>query len=167
MNRFDVALSIGSLSKEVKGAAFKNAVAKIPTDFLELTVSQLEKIFKPTELERVIKNSFWDEYLRAKMLDSKMDLKRVYGPNCTYTHWYVNILGNPIKLLWILAPMNDLKPEILKLKHSILEGAREILDLPICDENGSFNYKVMDAKYNLFKTLLDLDESCRYNSGAA
>jgi|GEM_PF-3572735 len=165
MNRFDSALSIESLALQIKGAAFKSAIRKIPREFIKQELKDLELMASPTDLDRLIKQSFWDEYQRSKGIDKKMELKNVYEDNCSYTHWYSNILGNPLKLAWILSPLNELMSSLAPLKFQILNGARKILDLPISDENGVLDYKIIEAKINIFKCLLEIDESCRYKPG--
>lgn len=165
MNRFDSVLSMETLASQVKGSALKSAIKNIPKQLINLSLIDLEKSFIPTDLDRIIKNDFWSEYQRARAVNKKMDLNNVYKENCSYTHWYSNIIGNPMRLLWILSPLNELTSEITSIKYLILSGAKEILDLPISDENGTLDYKVMEAKFNIFRALLDIGEVCRYNSG--
>ncbi|MDA9189508.1 hypothetical protein N9O57_00860 [bacterium] len=167
MNRYSSILSIKALSREVKGAAFKNAVTKISIESLVISPNDLNKLISYTKLDERLKDAFWNEYSRAKEINEKMDLKNVYGELCSYTHWHTNILGNELKLLWILSPIRELSSEILSLKYSILREMKRILDIPISDKNGVFDYQIMEAKFNIFKSLLDVDKSCSYNSTGA
>jgi hypothetical protein len=55
---------------------------------------------------------------------------------CSYQHWYHNILNNPIKLAWLLCPIQDYEQSLKPLLVQIAERYNEILNLDIYDEKG-------------------------------
>lgn len=164
IGRYDIAITPQTLAEQVKGAGFKNAVRNIPSELFKTSELQLEVQIRPTEMDYQIKESFWMEYQRARRMGRKMEIKNIFGPICTYTHFYNNILQRPPKLAWVLSPINGPLYGLPGFQDLIFERIFEILKTDICYKNGRPNCKIIDAQIKLFEILTEhMMPSSRYN----
>jgi len=154
ISRYDTAISPETLAEQVKGAGFKNAVAKVPPHLFKLPEDLLETQLNPTAMDYEIKKAFWLEYQIAKTKNLKIDIGNVYKPICTYTHFYNNILNRPPKLAWILAPVSRVLYSLERFEDLILRNIFEILRMKNSYRNGGLNTRVASAQIKVFEVLM-------------
>ncbi len=155
IGRFDTAITPRSLAEQVKGAAFKNAVMKVPEELFKKTEEQFCSLVSLTPMDYRIKESFWQEYARARLSSRKMDTKNIYGHICTYTHFYNNLLHNPNKLAWILSPIRGIPESLDSFKSLILNTIHELLMTENHYKNGRLNLGLIKEKIHIFRILTE------------
>ena len=91
----------------LKGVALKAALDR-SVKYMSLSINELESKVHLTEMDYFIKNAFWNEIRKYDAgLVNELEPKQVYTGLCTYTHWFNNILGNPLKFAWLLSPVTE------------------------------------------------------------
>lgn len=131
-----------TLVEMVSSRAFKNAVKRVPEKCWGYRGQELTTMVRPTETDKALKGAFWNEIrLACALTGNQVDITRVYAGLCTYTHFYNNILGNPLKLAWLLAPSLDLKVAARSLLLPAMDRLHKLLELDIIKPNGQIDTK--------------------------
>lgn len=152
LNGYEPLICPQALAKKVKGSALSNSVAKAPKEILELSREELEFRFRPTNVDIILKQNFWLEILKRFNRPDKIDPKIIYEGVCSYTHWYNNFLGNPLRLAWLLSSGKNIDGLIEMHRILALEKIREIL-LKNISEDQKLNYRLIEAKIKIFGAL--------------
>jgi len=140
-----------SLVRLVKGSAFRSAVNRVPLAVWSLSEQDLVDKLRLSDTDSALKGAFWNEFrLMFAHSSQELELSRVYGGICTYTHFYNNILGHPEKLAWLLSPCVDLEIAARSLIMPALSRLRDLLEISIYQENGKVD---PDAVKILLQTL--------------
>lgn len=145
------------IAERVKGAAFKNAVAKVPDSLLKTSLCDLERTFVPTNTEIELKSRFWSIVVRSGSVE-KLDPKEIYRNVCTYTHWYNGILQSSLKLCWLLKPSEQIKELALVELNDWIHSAKQILSLEETADNGGINTSIVRSKIRVFEIILRMKE---------
>lgn len=98
-------MTLRQISKQVKGRAVPNAIEKLIKNPTGFGVTRLFDKAKPSLVEFAIKVNFNRLQRIAKITNSRIPVKAIYGGICTYTHFY-SILQNRYKLDWMLSRMH-------------------------------------------------------------
>lgn len=96
-----------------------------------------------TSTDYRIRERMWN--LLAKIgYDRKIKSSELHKGICSYTNFYNNILSNPVKVAWLFAPLKDLDAKMQIHKSVLISKLKDILELPIRNENGKFSYRNID-----------------------
>jgi hypothetical protein len=120
----------------------KQTILTIPPDWLTCPEDQLERIVNPTEIDRELRITFWEEFQMAQDSAQPVKLGRVYGKVCTKEYFHMMITGNPKRIAYMIRPPRDY---MLQMKSLLALGMRrfeEILQLPI-KENDKVNTRLI------------------------
>ncbi len=149
-------LNVSDLGELVEGVAFKNALKKVPQNLLKIGTDELEKKISPTVTDYFLKNALWNEIRKAVCFDQKILPEHVYTGLCTYTHWFNNILNNPVKLAWMVSPCMDISYGVREVRHWLLGSLHKVFTTKIVDSNGNPNINVIRELVKAGKYLFDV-----------
>jgi hypothetical protein len=132
-------------------------IKEIPPELFQLEPKELEKLTPKKEFtltDSRLRTAFWIEYGRSQEVMKNMRMDNVYGGICTAPYFYQTVLLDKVRLAYILQPPTNYNIAMEEALHLGVDRLREILDLPIIDENGKPNPKVADV---ILKTVQMLD----------
>ena len=134
--------------------AIRELYAKHP-EYLEMNERELRFLLKPDERTETVRLCFWEEYHRAQLKGSRMEIRNfidpVMAPVVFYKYWTKD-LG---KVAWMLTPIAS---HMMSLKASLDRGrdtVGKILRMDIFDKQG--NIKPREA--TLFLKVYELVEN--------
>lgn len=117
-------------------------ISKVPLELLQLSEHELDKKLDPDAMTSRLRISFWLEYDRAQVTQSKMRISSVYSPVCSKQYWCTNILSSQERLAWILCPPGDY---ILAMREVLMQGTKVIRKIimakNVVDDDGNLNPK--------------------------
>jgi len=151
------ALPIGpdEILQWVEGAAFHKAVLNVPGTYWQLDESVLLQTFKPTTIDILLKNSFWNELRKAVHFGHFVDPENVYGGICSYQHWWTGILRKPERLAWLLLPLQDISIPNQVLASTAMERVLEVLGSSCVDrESGEVDWKRAQFAFSVVGKIL-------------
>lgn len=127
----------------------KEKLDKIPSEYLGMDLSQLEEMANPTQLDRMLRKSFWKEVERVtSKLGEVLRPVNIYTGICTRENFHY-VLLNPAKFAFLLNPPRSYEKNITHIMEQGVEKLITVLDAKLVYSNGH-----MDAKAT--KTLLDV-----------
>lgn len=119
------------------GRSLKTALARIPTMLFTLPLYNLEQSAKPTDVDHFIKEQFWELVLgRPIKFRKKYRVSELYSDICTYTHFYNNILGNPVKFAWVLRAKFNQSTDFKYTNQRLLRQIEQCIENPIRNKRG-------------------------------
>jgi hypothetical protein len=122
-------------------------------DLLILPERKLKKKVDPQPLDDMIRLRFWQEYDRAQMVGGKMMLKDIIRGICSVDYFQEHTCKDPGKLAWLILPLAGYITRMESSLYIALDEMEDILRLPILDENGIPNTKLIAEKVKLFQLL--------------
>lgn len=124
-------------------------LAKIPPEYFEMELSQLEREVEPTQVEMMLRRAFWVEVRRVSTeKGTVIKPVNIYSGICTKENFAL-VTGNPKKLTYLLTPPRTYEQNVNHLIDRGMEKLMSVLDAKLVYSNGH-----MDAKAT--KTLLDV-----------
>jgi hypothetical protein len=144
---FEVVMQVAPMSVTEKARA-------IPEEILEMPTVVLEKKFNLTDrlILKRLRTTFWMELDRAHANGAKFLLKSVYEGFCERQYFTKKVLGNSYALAYMLRRHGGYEAILEEMLIHGLEVQREILDLPIVDEEGRIDMKVLDIKNKIIES---------------
>jgi hypothetical protein len=121
----------------------KRVALDIPPDMLAQTPQQLRRKLNPNDMDEQLRLAFWDEYFLAMDNSRMIRMDAVYGRVCSREHFYKNIVGNADRFLWILQPPEEYMLKMRGLLEIGLNRFAEILQLPIVNDRGAADTKLI------------------------
>ena len=130
------------------GRSLKTAARVIDDSLFRVALTDLEEMVRPTAVDFLIKSSFWRQGCSAAAGRSpkKVPISNLYSEICTYTHFWTNIINNPIKFAWILRQPFGLKHECEYTLSRLFDQIRAAIERPLVDKNG----QVLASEVRLF-----------------
>lgn len=125
---------------------------KMP-ELFTLTERQLKRRLDPDPVEARIRLRFWDEYARAQDKGRRLFLADCIRGICSNDYWKYNIHGRPEKIAWIITPPVDYITNMQELLYLGLEEFREILTLPIVNDMGKADSRLIAQKVKIVELL--------------
>lgn len=122
-----------------------NHFSKIPQNLMDIEECKLKQLAHPTELEEMLRESFWREIRRVSMdLKDQVRPVNIYGGICTKIHFYT-VLGTPEKAALILRcpPSHKEKSEYIISKGTA--KLMEVLEGKVLYPNGHIDAKATKA----------------------
>lgn len=113
----------------------KRNVEALDPRHIACSEKEIRKTLEPTQLDEMLRLSFWDEYTVAVDAGRKMDMSHIYGRICSKEMFY-NVVATPLRLAFMLHPPVEYTykmRDLLELGHIRM---REILELPIKNSKG-------------------------------
>lgn len=141
------------ISREARNVYFEHP------EYFGLSERELAKVIRekkdlrPCATVNRIRLKMWEEYDRAQMTNTDMDLVRVYGAICA-KETFASLMKVAYNIAWILCPPTDY---LVMMEESLLFGIeqiRDILDLEIV-AHGQVNARLAELKV---KIVMMLDE---------
>lgn len=99
------------------------AIKKIPEELLNCPPEDL----KPTEMDKVLRVSFWAEYENSEKQKRAFLIVNVLENICTKTNFYLAIVKRPERLAYIIRPFVSYNIQLNKLHDLGLKRLEEIL----------------------------------------
>ena len=132
--------------------AYKKRPDLFSMDERTLTRTLKEEGYPPTDTDRQLRCSFWNEYDRAQDDNRMMDSGALYRGICLEQYLY-EYLKHARKVAWLVCyPSN--REALLDDGHRIgLQRMLEILEVPLFDSKGAFNSKVAELQAKVFLML--------------
>jgi hypothetical protein len=126
--------------------AVREAVLRLPEEYLIMTENQLKKEAKPTRTDYALRVSFWREFDKIFWRDGKRKIVslHVYAGICTDTYFYDRFLKNPRKVAWLVRPQQTYAKEMEAILARVTERLWEIVDIPIRDRKGNVSSRNAD-----------------------
>lgn len=119
--------------------------------YLPRTEEELRKEIKPDFELNCLRTRFWEEYWLARSQARLMDLENITRGVCS-PEFLISIV-NTKALAWLLCPPKEFN---VLLKESVTYGVaklRNILNLPLVDEDGDVDHKSVKLVLDAYKTL--------------
>lgn len=128
-------------------------VAEVPTELLTMTEAELTDLTprrKFTVVDYRLKHTFWKEYERASAHLIPMNMSNVVAGVCNKTTFTSKVLGDPVRLAFLLQPPTDYKVALEETLTTLVDKLRQVADLPVHDEDGNPNYKNIELILKAF-----------------
>lgn len=143
--------SIG-YSSLIKSASLAKAVLNTPNVYWMLSLDQILNHYTPSAVDVQIKHRFWvhintGNYLRP------IKLADLLNGICTQTNFYNHFKSNPYKVVWLFSFDEEIKYSRWPLRGPLYKKISEILELKICDENGTAISKNIAQILNAFQLI--------------
>ena len=125
-----------------------DAVKALPVDLLEMSEKELRKLVKPSEVDELLRVSFWNEYKRAQSHGEQMRAINIYTDICTKLTFYRKVRDKEV-LAFIVCPARHeltVQQEMLALSYRKM---REILVMPAFEYVYSKDGKRVGKKVNV------------------
>jgi hypothetical protein len=132
--------------------SMQHAMDSLPKEYMLLSERQLRKEVEPDFKLDQMRVSFWIEYQRAQLTNTRINLATVYANICASSTFHEHVIAIPKHLAWLLTPPTEW-----------ISGMRAILDRGmavmydavnaknIFDEDGNVNPKVLNAVTRVIK----------------
>jgi hypothetical protein len=125
-------------------------------DEQELYKEMRIKRHTPSASDNRIRLKFWMEYDECRMNYNKyMNVKRIAAGTANYEFFILHYLKNCYLVAWMLMPPVNYKDRMIESLDFGLDQMREILNLPLQDEEGNLDHKLAAMKITIFKMLDD------------
>ena len=138
-----------------KSKALTNAIQKVPGELWLEKSSELLKLAKPTKVDRQIKERLLDLVLNEKT-NEPLQLSELYNGICTYTNFYNHLLSNPKKIVWLFDLTREVSEVYGSIKFQLSRKLRQIIELPIQNNNGRICHKNIEAIIRLTALVYDV-----------
>jgi hypothetical protein len=149
--------AIGDLLLLFSSRALNSAIERVPTPFWTLPMFELEKAAHPTELERLLRISLWEQIKNAITTGRKIRPVDIYGKFCTAPYFYQGILRRPDKVAFLFhSPFPAMKEQLRMVVPFAIERLKEILSHPVKDRWGKINQERIDRALQAIQMLRDL-----------
>lgn len=108
---------------------------------------------KPDRGMYQLRIAFWDEFDRAGRLKlDVMDSYRIYDGVCSMNR-FKSLINDPLKLAWLLHPPMSYTLVLREISEMALHRQLEAMCLPIKDDKGRVNVKLIEAQLKIFQHL--------------
>lgn len=114
----------------------------------------LEQLGKPSNLDILLRESFWNEYDRAQAEGGRMVPAKVYTGICL-KETYQRCVRNPSRLAYLVCRPLNRTASLQAAYHRGMECVQRIFDLPLYDGEGKLNLKVAELQLKTFN-LVDI-----------
>ena len=127
----------------------------------EMSESELYKEMRrnkhtPSVSDNRIRLKFWMEYDECiTNYNRAMNLKRIAAGTTSYEYFIIHFLKNCYRVAWMLMPPANYKSRMVEALDFGLDQMREILNLPLLDDDGKLDHKLAAMKITIFKMLDD------------
>lgn len=130
----------------------QRAILGIPEDILMMNEEELEKKFKPTNVDYMLRRRLWEKFREAEKLGlPNIPNVEIYRGICTDQNFYCYTLKNQTKLAWLIHPVQD-PDEMLKEAYEFgLKKVREILNMALTDKSAPSILKAAEFLTNRVK----------------
>lgn len=129
--------------------------AKSHPELFDISEARLKKKAKPEPQHTMLRLRFWQEYDIAQNGGRKMMLKDVTRGICSMEFWSRQVCTTPELVAYIITPPPSYLTKMQSMLDISLDGMTEILELPIKDERGKVDTRLIAEKVKIFQ-LLDL-----------
>ena len=136
----------------IKSAALTKAILKTPDEYWLLSLKQILNDFTPSKVDVQIKNRFWIHIQSGSDLNP-IKLADLLNGICTQTNFYNHFKNNPYKVVWLFNFEEEIKYSMLPLRGPLYDKISEILELKICDKNGTAITKNIAQILNAFQLI--------------
>jgi hypothetical protein len=124
--------------------AIKDLLLNAP-ELMEMEQHELSQRANPSFTLSRVRMSFWNEYENANQGNRKMHLSKIVAGVCTETVFRKKILGDRVKLAYVLCPPKDYQITVKEALDAGLDSLRAIVSARVIDENGNLNAKSADV----------------------
>lgn len=129
----------------IAGDALREAILNLPEEYQNKSEKEFYMAYRPGAMENRLRLSFWREYESSQESMTQLNVKKVYAGLCTKEYFYQKAIKNPVILGWMLIPPTDYAVLIEEALTFGIQRLREIMELPLVDENGKVNVKLCDT----------------------
>lgn len=127
----------------------------IPDEYLTMSDEELEKEARVGETEHRLRVAWTMELERAIRTNKPINPSNVYMGTCTKKYFFAYIVGNSLKLAYVIRPFPEFQIELEDVMRLLNREVRKIATRPLEDENGKFDHKLAAIKVNLWKDAVD------------
>jgi len=110
---------------------------------LYCTEMELRKYVQPDERDERARLGFWDEYNHATAAGKKMVLAQVLHGLMSWETWITVFEPSDKKMMWVFCPPISYQVAMRNILHKGTERLMEIMSLPIIDDQGRPDSKVI------------------------
>lgn len=134
--------------------AMKKRAETIPSQFMNKSAYELEKLVDPTPMQRQLKMKFWHEYEASTVAGRALIRPHaIYETVCAKNLFYYHI-GQPAFFAWLLQPVSTFETKVLETLDYCLDRMRnEIVKAPLFDDKGKFDSQAAGIVMSAFKVL--------------
>jgi hypothetical protein len=140
--------------------AVREAIDRIPDEFLEMTEDELEKHAPGKQFDiadRRIRSAFWAEYARAQQTVINMNMTNVVEGICSRKYFYQKFLLDPLRVAYMLTqPLMYMKAIDEALTYGMERLRRDILPLPLYDNRGNVDARAAKVVVDATKWLYEV-----------
>lgn len=139
------------------GRCLKTASLRTDNRSFRIGLVELEQRVCPTSVDTFIKARFWRLACSAAatgLTSKKVPISGLYSEICSYTHFWANVINNPLKFAWILRQPFGLKQECELTISRLLDQMRVALERPLEDKDGRVSASEVRLFLKCFEMLL-------------
>ena len=112
----------------------------------------LKKQVTPDDFLDKLRTAFWMEYDRVQRVGGQFKIKNLHQGLC-HINQYKRVVEDHYKLCWILRTPINFQLQLYQNFDRADREIRDILDLPLKNDKGQVNQKVLAAKIDIWKAL--------------
>ncbi len=121
----------------------KKAAMNIPGHLLGMSADTLRKKIKANSMDEQLRVSFWEEYFVASDNNQRMRIEAIYPRVCVREYFYKHFVDNPARFAYMMHPPPEYMLQMKSLLQLGLRRFEEILQMPITNEKGVVNSKLV------------------------
>lgn len=110
---------------------------------LYVTECELRDYVKPDERDERVRLGFWDEYNHSSAMQKKMSLTSFLHGIMSWETWVTVYEPNDKKMMWVFCPPVSYQVAMRNILHKGTERLMEIMSLPLRDDMGKVDSKVV------------------------
>jgi hypothetical protein len=122
-------------------------------DLFQLSERRITRKADPDPLHRMLRIRFWQEYDVAQNGGRRMMQKDVTRGLCATEWWSRNINANPEMVAYIATPPPKYMMKMESMLDVALDNLMEIIELPIKDDKGKIDTRLISEKVKIFQML--------------
>lgn len=138
-------------------AHMRDAIKALPSEYLQLTEDEIETKWRIKPIARIIRISFWKEYVSAQTQYGRpMSMTKVYSGVCSKQHFHNYIVAKPEHLLWVITPPVDFQLAMEEALYAGVKLMRQIFNAKPVMENGMIDSRAAEACIKAFALVRDI-----------
>ena len=134
----------------------QDRLEQIPAEFFEFTEDQIrQQLFgneAPDQTTNRLRVAFWEEYDRVQRYkENILKFQRICEGVCTPAYFMKKVVPDDKKLVWLLHQPSDYNITLHEIHELGLRQLRNVLCLPILDERGRPNTRLIEVQNKIFQ----------------
>lgn len=125
---------------------FKEAFVTLPDEVMSLSETDLEKKFKATDVDFMLRKKFQELVVQCKTVEgSHIGAIDVYDEICSKQYFFTQIITNKYRIAWLLCPIKSFHSMLEDCLYFTIKKVRdEVLTMPVTPQTAGHIMKALE-----------------------